>query len=659
MQETLQRLRELTDQINHASHQYYVLDKPVMSDAQWDKLYDELKILEKESGIVLPDSPTHRVGGEPLPAFVQHTHLNRLWSMDKVQSFEELSAWFVRTRQLHQKQPGLPPLRFALEYKYDGLTINLTYRDGQLIQAATRGNGIVGEQVLPQARTIRGIPLSIPYQNLMEIHGECIMCLSVLSQYNRTAEEPLKNARNAAAGALRNLDPKVTASRKLDARFYEVGTIDDPPYTEQSGLNAFIRENGFPTSPLLYEGDNEEEIKARISEVESRRETLDFLIDGVVIKVMDLKTRRFMGYTDKFPRWAVAFKFAAEETTTTLNKVTWEPGRTGKLTPLAHVDAVDFSGVTVRKATLNNYGDIQRKQLTIGSTVFIRRSNDVIPEILGRVEDGTIGLPIEKPAVCPACHEPLAEIGAHLFCLNRDGCRPQVIARLTHFCSREAMNIESLSEKTIEVLYDKLRVREPQDLYHLEALQLIGLPGFQQKKAEKIIDALNISKDCQLDAFLLAIGIPNIGRATARDLANTFITLDAVKSATLEQLTAIPAIGEIIADSILAFFQDSVNQKMIEELLKTGVTPRPVAAQPASGVFQGRTFVLTGTLPTLSRQQAEELIIKNGGSVSSSVSRKTTHLLLGENPGSKADKAAALGIPSLSEEELLNYIKSM
>lgn len=657
MPDALQKLRVLTDKINHASHQYYVLDTPVMSDAQWDRLYDELKALEKESGIVLPDSPTHRVGGEPLPAFVQHTHLNRLWSMDKVQSFEELSAWFVRIRQLHQKQPGLAPLRFALEYKYDGLTINLTYRDGQLVQAATRGNGIVGEQVLPQARTIKGIPLSIPYKDLLEIHGECIMRLSVLAQYNRTAEEPLKNARNAAAGALRNLDPKVTASRKLDARFYEIGTISDPPYTEQSGLNAFIRQNGFSTSPLLYEGDSEEEIKARINEVEERRETLDFLIDGVVIKVMDLETRRFMGYTDKFPRWAVAFKFAAEETTTTLEKVTWEPGRTGKLTPLAHVDAVDFSGVTVRKATLNNYGDIQRKKLTIGSTVFIRRSNDVIPEILGRVEDGTVGLPIEKPVVCPACQEPLTEIGAHLFCLNRDGCKPQVIARLTHFCSREAMNIESLSEKTLEVLYDELQVREPQDLYHLAASQLIGLPGFQQKKAEKLIEALNTSKDCQLDAFLLAIGIPNIGRATARDLANTFMTLEAVQAATKEQLTAVPAIGEIIADSILAFFQDPANQVMIEELLKAGVTPRPVLAQPVSGVFQGKTFVLTGTLPTLTRQQAEELIIQNGGSVSSSVSRKTSYLLLGENPGSKADKAAALGIQSISEEELLNQIK--
>ncbi len=652
------RLRELTDQINQASYQYYVLDQPVMPDAQWDQLYDELVLLEKNSGVVLPDSPTKRVGGEPLPAFVQHTHLNRLWSMDKVQSVEELSAWFARVKQLHAREAGLPPLRFALEYKYDGLTINLTYRDGQLVQAATRGNGIVGEQVLPQALTIRGIPLSIPYQGLMEIHGECIMRLSVLARYNQTATEKLKNARNAAAGALRNLDPRVTASRKLDARFYEVGTILNPPYLDQAGLHQFIVDNGFPSSPLLYEGGDEKKIREKIAQVEEQRETLDFLIDGLVIKVMDLESRRALGFTDKFPRWAVAFKFAAEETTTTLLKVTWDVGRTGKLTPLAHVDAVEFAGVTVRKATLNNYGDIQRKKLTLGSTVFIRRSNDVIPEILGRVEDGVEGELIEKPLVCPACGTPLVEIGAHIFCQNRDGCKPQVIARLTHFCSRDAMNIETLSEKTLEVLFERLAVREPQDLYRLTADQMIGLPGFQQKKAEKIIEALQTSKDCQLEAFLLAIGIPNIGRATARDLANAFLTLEAVQAANYEQLTEVPAIGGIIAEGILAFFLDPDNLAMIAALQTAGVSPRAVIKQVSGGVFQGKTFVLTGTLPTLTRQEAEDIIISNGGSVSSSVSRKTSFLLLGEAPGSKAQKAAALGIPSLSETELLSYVNN-
>lgn len=651
-------MRELVAQLNRANYQYYVLDEPLISDAAWDALYDELKTLEEKENLVLPDSPTRRVGGEPLPAFVTHTHLNRLWSMDKVQSAEQLGQWFARVEQLHARQSGLPPLNYAVEYKYDGLTLNLTYREGQLVQAATRGNGITGEQVLAQALTIRDIPLSIPYKGLMEIHGECIMRLSVLARYNRTASEPLKNARNAAAGALRNLDPRVTASRKLDARFYEVGTITNPPYTDQRGLNDFIRDNGFPVSPILYEGGEQEEVLAAISKVEAQREALDFLIDGVVIKVTDLETRRALGYTDKFPRWAVAFKFAAEEATTVLERVTWDVGRSGKLTPLAHVSPVDFAGVTVRRATLNNYGDIQRKRLTLGSTVFIRRSNDVIPEILGKVEDGIAGEEIEKPDTCPACGSALVETGAHLFCLNREGCKPQVIARLTHFCSREAMDIESLSEKTLEVLYEHLSVREPQDLYQLTADRLIGLPGFQHKKAEKVVEALNISRDCQLDAFLLAIGIPNIGRATARDLALHFGSLQALREAAAEQLQEVPEVGGVVAAGIVEFFADPLYAHMVDALLQAGVRPRDMAPQQQGGVFQGKTFVLTGTLPTLTRQQAEELIVRNGGTVSSSVSRKTSYLLLGENPGSKAQKAKELGIEAMDEARLLRSVNN-
>lgn len=652
------RMRELADQINLASHQYYVLDQPVMSDAQWDALYDELRKLEEQTGVCLPDSPTRRVGGEPLPAFQQHRHLNRLWSLDKVQSPEELAAWFSRMRSLHAKHQGLPPLVFALEYKYDGLTINLTYQNGLLVQAVTRGNGTVGEQVLAQARTIRGIPLSIPYQGLMEIHGECFMRLSVLSQYNRTAEEPLKNARNAAAGALRSLDPRVTASRRLDARFYEVGTIDDPPYDSQEGLNRFIRENGFPVSPILHVGHDGEEVLEQIKLIENKREELDFLIDGAVIKILDLKTREAFGFTDKFPRWAVAYKFAAEEATTTLRCVSWELGRTGKLTPLAHLLPVDFSGVTVSKATLNNFGDIVRKRLAVGSTVWLRRSNDVIPEVLGRVEDGVQGEEILKPAFCPACGSALVETGAHLFCPNRDGCKPQVIARMTHFCSREAMNIESLSEKTLETLYERLDVREPQDLYLLRKEQLIGLPGFQEKKAEKIIDALTVSRDCALDAFLFAVGIPNIGRATARDIARAFGTLEKVRMASLEELTAIPAVGEVAGGSVIAFFADGVNLEMIDALLRVGVRPRDMPRQEAQGALQGKSVVITGTLPGLTRQEAETLVLSNGGSVSSSVSRKTSFLLLGGSPGSKFEKAQSLGIPVLDERAFLSLLNN-
>ena len=658
MSDMSSRMRELIDRINEANHHYYVLSEPLMSDAQWDALYDELRGLEEKSGERLPDSPTRRVGGEPLPAFQQRQHLHRLWSLDKVQSVAELSAWFERTNALYTKNPGLPPLRFALEYKYDGLTINLTYDGGLLIQAVTRGNGITGELVLPQARTIRGIPLSIPYKGLLEIHGECFMRLSVLSQYNKTADEPLKNARNAAAGALRNLDPRVTATRKLDARFYEIGTIDDLPYQDQEGLNRFINENGFPASPILYAGENETEILKAIRMTEEKREELDFLIDGVVIKIMDLKTREALGYTDKFPRWAVAYKFAAEEMTTILRQVTWELGRTGKLTPLAHLDPVDFSGVTVSKATLNNFGDITRKRLALGSTVWIRRSNDVIPEILGRVEDGAEGVPIMKPERCPACGNELVETGANLFCPNRDGCKPQVVARLTHFCSRDAMNIESLSEKTLEVLYEHLNVREPQDLYSLRRDDLVGLPGFQGKKAEKVIEALNVSRECGLDAFLFAVGIPNIGRATARDIALQFGTLDKLRKAELEDLTAIPAVGDVVGGSIISFFADSKNAGMIDALLHSGIAPRDMPKQSGQDRLQGKSFVITGVLSAYTRQEAEELILSLGGTVSSSVSRRTSYLLSGDAPGSKMQKAQALGIPVLDEKSFVQLINN-
>ena len=642
-------MRSLVDRLNETAYAYYVLDKPVISDKQWDEMYDQLTALEKESGIILPDSPTHRVGGETLAGFEPHRHITQLWSMDKVQSIGALEDWIRRTERL----TGQTELQYYVEYKFDGLTLNLTYRDGQLVQAATRGNGVTGEAILPQARTVRSVPLSIPYKGLLEVQGECIMRLSTLEEYNKTAREPLKNARNAAAGALRNLDPAVTASRRLDAFFYQVGTIENPPYSSQPGMLDFLRENGFPVSPYLGKPHNREEIEQCIREIEEKRNSLDFLIDGVVIKVGDLSLRQQMGFTDKFPCWAVAYKFEAEESVTTLRRVTWELGRTGKLTPLAHLDPVDFYGVTVRKATLNNWGDIQRKQVAIGAPVWIRRSNDVIPEIMGRVgEPGEGETPVEKPAVCPACGSPLLERGAHLFCMNRVSCKPQAVARISHFASRDAMDIEGLSEKTAEQLYDQMGVRDPADLYHLTKEQTLSLEGFKERKADKLLAALDKSKDCTLDAFLFAIGIPNIGRKTARDLANAFGTLAKVAEATQEALVALPDVGDIVAQSVTEFFSFPENRVMIDRLLQSGVHPRESEGR-AEGVFSGMSVVVTGTLPTLSRKEAEELIRQCGGTAASSVSKKTAFVVAGEAAGSKLTKAQTLGIEVIDEAELL------
>ena len=649
MSEEERRMRELADRLRETSYAYYVLDNPVISDTQWDRLYDELKALEEKTGIVLPDSPTRKVGGEPLAAFAPHTHLTRLWSMDKVQSFEELDAWIARTEKL----AGRKDLQYYVEYKFDGLTLNLTYRDGELVQAATRGNGVTGEAILPQAKTIHSVPLHIPYKGLLEVQGECIMRLSTLEKYNRTAKIPLKNARNAAAGALRNLDPSVTASRHLDAFFYQIGTIENPPYRTQPEMLQFLRDNGFQVSPYLGEGRGREELEERIREIGEARDHLDWLIDGVVIKVGDTLLREQMGFTEKFPRWAVAYKFEAEECVTRLNRVTWELGRTGKLTPLAHVEPVDFYGVTVRKATLNNVGDIRRKDVTIGCQVWIRRSNDVIPEIIGRAgEPGPDEQPIEPPERCPACGGPLTVRGAHLFCMNRVSCKPQSVARIAHFAGREAMDIDGLSEKTADQFYDELGVRVPSDLYSLTPADLLALDGFQEKKAMNLIRALEKSKDCELDAFLFAIGIPNVGRKTARDLAQHFHTLAAVQEAGLEELTAIPDVGGIVAQSVTEFFSFEENRTMIRALLEAGVRPKD-AGGAADGPFKGKSIVVTGTLPNLSRKQAEDLIRSAGGTAAGSVSKKTAFVVAGEDAGSKLTKAQSLGIEIIDEAELL------
>ena len=644
------RMEELIEEISKASYSYYVLDDPYMSDMQWDRLYDELRALEAETGEVLEGSPTRKVGGATLQGFAEHRHINRLWSMDKVQSLEELDAWIARTEKL----AGRSDLLYYVEYKFDGLTLNLTYDGGKLVQAATRGDGSVGEAIPEQAKTIHSVPREIPYKGLMEVQGECIMRLSTLEKYNKAhPEAPLKNARNAAAGALRNLDPSVTANRHLDAFFYQIGTIENPPYRTQPEMIAFLKENGFQTSPYLGSGRGREELEKCIREIEAERSSLDWLIDGAVIKIGDAALREQMGFTEKFPRWAVAYKFKAEEAVTKLLDVTWELGRTGKLTPLAHVEPVDFYGVTVSKATLNNLGDIQRKDVAIGCNVWIRRSNDVIPEIMGRAGEIQPGeVPIGEPEVCPACGSPLVRRGAHIFCMNRKGCKPQAVARIAHFASREAMDIEGLSEKTAGQLYDQAGIREIGDLYRLTPMDFLMLEGFKEKKAANLGDALEKSKQCDLDAFLYALGIPNVGRKTARDLAQAFGTLEKVKAATAEQLTALPDIGEIVAGSVTEYFSFPENLAMIDDMLAAGVTPRAME-HAGEGVFSGMSIVVTGTLPTLSRKAAEDLIRSRGGNASSSVSKKTAFVVVGEDAGSKLTKAQSLGIETIDEAELL------
>ena len=659
----LQRMRELIDKLNEASRRYYDQNESDISDDEWDAMYAELRGLEEKTGERMADSPTRRVGGAVMEGFEQHRHIARLWSMDKAQSEEEILAWAQRCEKQTNDAGGLPKNSYCVEYKLDGLTVNLTYDGGKLVQAATRGNGEIGEAILPQAMTIRTIPLTIPFTGRMEVQGEGIMRLSELKKYNETADEPLKNARNAAAGALRNLDPQVTASRHLDAFFYQIGYIEGKSFETQQDMLAFMKENGLNISPFVRPAQTIEEALKAVHEIEQKRETLDFLIDGATIKITDMRTREVLGTTDKFPRWSIAFKFPAQETVTKLLKITWEVGRTGKLTPLAHLSPVDICGVTVKRATLNNYDDICRKRVRIGSEVWVRRSNDVIPEIMGVVWDGEGEAPetdIQPPTVCPACGGELVKLredGVHLFCLNRTSCRPQAIARMAHFASRQGMDIETFSTRTAGLFYDELGVRSAADLYHLDREKLVALKGFGEKKAEKLFAELEKSKDCELDAFLFAIGIPNIGKKTAYDLMAHFGTLEALMGASEQELVDIEDVGGIVAASITEYFADEENRRFVNRLLEAGVRPQMHAQQDAGTLFEGMTFVLTGTLPTLSRAQAQEMIRKNGGKATGSVSKKTSIVLAGESAGSKLDKARELGVRIIDEAQFLQMIE--
>ena len=649
-----QRIRELVDKLNEYSKAYYVLDAPKISDKEYDELYDELLRLEEQSGIILPDSPTQRVGGDPLPCFEPHTHIHRLWSLDKVRTREDLIDWGRRVERLAESQ-HLPRVKYALEYKFDGLTINLTYEGGRLMTGATRGNGIVGEDITPQIKTIRTVPLTIPFKGKMEVQGECYMKLSVLDEINKTTDEKLKNARNAAAGALRNLDPRITAKRRLDCYCYNVGYIEGKKLETQDEMLGFLRENGFTVSDYLVFCDDIETVCDEIDKAEESRPHLDFLIDGMVVKVRDFATREALGATEKFPRWAMAFKFAAEETTTTVRDITWEVGRTGKLTPRASFDPVELAGATIRHATLNNYDDIQRKRVGIGSRVFIRRSNDVIPEILSAVEGDVPERQVEKPTVCPACGAHVEHRGVHLYCTNSLSCAPQIAGRLAHYASRDAMDIDTFSEKTAALFVEELKLKSIPDLYDLGPQDYMGLQGFGERRINNLMAAIERSKDCTLGAFIFAIGIPNVGAKTAKDLARRFGTIEALRSATVEQLTEVPDVGEIVARSIVEFFADPSIATQVDRLLAHGVKPRPEEVQQDSPI-SGKTIVVTGTLEKLDRRQAETLIESLGGKAAGSVSKKTDYVLAGESAGSKLTKARELGVRVLNEQEFFELI---
>jgi len=647
----MDRIRELIDQLNKWAYEYYVLDNPSVPDREYDRLYDELKLLEQQTGRIDFDSPTKRVGGEPIKGFERHEHISRLYSLDKSVSFDELDAFFTRVKK-SVKNPD-----YTVEYKFDGLTMCLTYDNGRFVRATTRGNGVYGEDVTAQCLTIKSFPLAIKYKGLLEVQGEAVIRLSVLEEYNKTAKEQLKNARNAAAGAIRNLDPSVTAERKPEILFYNVNYMSEGELKTQVEHFEFLKSNGFKVFPHLRICRTEDEVKAAIDEIDTNRKTLDVLTDGAVIKLNDCLARADMGYTDKFPRWAMAYKFEAEESVTTVKDVIWQVGRTGKLTPLAIVEPVELAGATVKKATLNNFGDVLRKDVKVGSKVLIRRSNEVIPEILGAVEHLDGSVPVEKPTVCPYCGSKVEEVGANLFCPNKL-CRPRIIGKMQHFAQKSAMDIDGFSEMTAGQLYDTLDITQCSSLYTLTPSDLEKLDGFKDKKISNLLSAIESSRNVPFERFLFALGIDGVGKVAARDLSREYKSVEKLKSATREELLGLENIGEITADAIVGWFADADNLDELEKLLLYITPQQPAIGQEREGIFKGESVVLTGTLTGYKRSDAQKLIEENGGECQSSVTSKTTLVIAGEAAGSKLDKAKKLNIKIIDEAQFVEMLNA-
>ena len=635
------RMEELVELLNRYAREYYEQDNPTVSDAEYDALYDELVMLERFGGLVLPDSPTRRVGGRPNEGFRQVKHKERL---DKTKTVEGALEWIDKI--------GAPPL--TLEYKYDGLTLNLSYEGGVLVRACTRGDGEVGEEVTEQVKTIANVPQTIPFKGEIDVSGEGIMPLSSLEAYNRDAKVPLKNARNGVAGAIRNLDVSETARRGLAFYAYNVGYHKGIEFAYQHEVHDFLREQGFDVGSFFEVVTDPGEVTRLLDEAAARRPHLDFLIDGMVFKADSFDLREKLGFTEKFPRWALAYKFKAEEISTEVKDVLWQVSRTGKLNPLAVLSPVDIGGATVSRATLSNISEIRRKGIRIGDRVFVRRSGDVIPEITGVAEAVEGAREVEKPTVCPVCGSPVIEKGVFLYCSNSENCAPKIISALEHFCSKDAMDVDGLSEKTIEQFYEEFGLRSPDELYSLKKEDLLSLEGFKEKKAENVVSCIEKSKRTTLARFLTALGVPNVGKKAAKVLEQTFGTLDALMAASVDDVASIEDFGLITASSVVDFFASEENRALIERLLAAGITF--IQEERTEGVFSGRTVVITGTLSSYKRSAAQEEIRKRGGAVSDTVSKAVDLVVVGEDAGSKLEKAKKLGIEIIDEARFLELL---
>jgi DNA ligase (NAD+) len=661
------RAAQLRDELTEHGRRYYVLDDPSITDDQYDKLLDELRAIEAEHPELLtPDSPTQRVGGEPVSALIKVTHRQPMLSLANARSEQELRAWIERMRN-HLAREGIqdPEFQYVAEPKIDGLAISLVYRDGVLETGATRGNGEVGEDVSHNLRTIPTIPLRIEGDDvpaLLEVRGEVYMSLADFAALNeRRAEQGLStfmNPRNSAAGTIRQLDPRLMAERPLSMWCYGVGVTDGISFASHWDALQWLKGHGFRINDDVARLTTEDEVVARCRSWEERRGQLDFEIDGVVVKVDDVELQRRLGVVGRDPRWAIAWKFPPTTAVTRLKGVQWNVGKFGDLHPFAELEPVHVGGVTVKLATLHNEEDIVRKDLRPGEDVIVLRAGDVIPQVLSPaphvVENKNRPRIPRPPKHCPFCKTETVKVEGEVFtkCPNRD-CPERRWQLLKHYVSRGAMDIDGLGEKQVAQLQQAGLVRTPGDYYRLAVDQLTALEGWGQVRAERTVANIAASKDVPFGRVLFAVGLEEVGYVTGRNLAQQFRTIDALLAATPAQIEATQGIGPKMAERIAEQLADEKMRDLIEDLRREGVKLELEGPPPGEGPLAGKTFVLTGTLPDLTREQASERIVGAGGRVTSSVSKKTDYVVAGENAGSKLTRAEALGVVVLDEPALL------
>ena len=669
------RVAQLRDEINYHAYRYHTLDDPIISDAEYDRLMVDLRALEEaHPELITPDSPTQRVGAPPQDQFEKVIHPVPMTSLGNAFDDGDMHAWLTRIGRLLPEDVAATDLTFTVEPKFDGLAVALTYENGVLVRGATRGNGVEGENVTTNLRTVNNIPLRIPVTPngpppaRIEVRGEIYMPIADFNELNRRqaemAERLYANPRNAAAGAVRQLDSRITARRPLAFFAYAIGYVDGgEPVTAQWEALDYVRRLGFPVNPDVVRSRDFEEVLDFIHGWMERRDTLPYEADGVVVKVDDFALQDLLGVVGNAPRWAIAYKFPAREATTKLLKIDVNVGRTGVLTPYAVLEPVNVGGVTVRQASLHNIEDLERKDVREGDTVVIKRAGDVIPQVVKPILD--LRPPDSKayqlPQRCPSCGEPVVkpEGEVAVYCVNA-ACPAQLVRRVEYFISRGAMDIEGFGIKIGQQLIQEGLIRDVGDIYslHEHRDQLLALEGFAEKKVDNLLAAIQASKDQLLARVVTALGIQGVGGVVARTLVRAFPSMDALSAAGVEDLETVEGIGPHIAQSVVDWFSRPRHQQLIDKLRQAGLRMQAEAPTEAPQPLAGLTFVITGTLPTMSRDQAKAYIEARGGVVTGSVSKKTDYLLLGEGPGSKLAKAQSLGTKIISEEDLLELASS-